>query len=115
MKDYHKEIVAALKTTGLPVHYELFLHSGLQTPCISYMEISNIDEMNGNTHGYSRISYQVKVWDNNIQVIQYHIQDVDRVMRGLGFKRTGSAELHDSNSTMIQKVNTYELLAYEKY
>jgi hypothetical protein len=115
MIDYHKEIVNALNTVGLPVHYEMFLHSGLQTPCISYMEISNIDERNGDTHGYSRISYQVKLWAQDIAVLQSYIHKIDKAMRALGFRRSSSAELHDPNSAMLQKVLTYEVIAYEEY
>lgn len=114
MINYHKELVSALNTV-LPTHYELVLHSGLTTPCISYMEITNIDDVTGNTRGYSRITYQVKVWGNDIADIQHYALLVDKVMRPLGFKRVGSAELHDTNSTMIQKVMTYQALALEEY
>lgn len=115
MRDFHIDIVSTLKAIGLPVHYEMFLHSGLETPCISYMEISNIDEIRGNTHGYSRISYQVKVWSNDIAELQRYAVLIDDAMRTLGFKRTGSAELHDSNSAMMQKALTFEVIAYEEY
>ena len=115
MIDYHKEVVIALQNIGLPVHYEMVLHSGLKTPCISYMEISNTDELNGNTHGYSRISYQVKIWANDIAVIQHYAASIDGVMRGLGFKRIGAVELYDTNSAMIQKAMTFEVIAYEEY
>ena len=40
MIDYHGDLVTALKTI-LPTYYEMTLHSGLATPCISYMEINN--------------------------------------------------------------------------
>ena len=66
MVDFHANLVAALETI-LPTHYELFLHSGLTTPCISYMELTNNDEETGDTLGYSSISYQVKVWGNKIE------------------------------------------------
>lgn len=60
MINYHKEVVAALNTV-LPTHYELHLHTGLSTPCISYMELNNAAEETGDTIGYSRLQYQVKV------------------------------------------------------
>ena len=41
MIDYHPTLLKALKEIGLPVHYEMTLHSGLATPCISYMELTN--------------------------------------------------------------------------
>lgn len=30
MIDYHSNLVSALKTIGIPVHYEMTLHSGLR-------------------------------------------------------------------------------------
>jgi hypothetical protein len=114
MIDYHKELRAALEAV-LPTHYEMSLHSGIQTPCLSYMELNNYQETEGigATLAYSRISYQVKVWANEIAVIQRYALEVDRALRPLGFKRISSGELYDHASTMIQKILTYEALASE--
>ena len=114
MIDYHKELVTALNKV-LPTHYEMVLHSGLATPCISYMELNNYDYMSGNTMGYSRLSYQVKVWGNNIAELQQYALEIDKVLRPLGFTRISTNELYDHQSTMIQKILTYEALALEKW
>lgn len=114
MIDYHSNLVAALNTI-LPTHYELNLHSGLQTPCISYQERNNYVEENGDTLGYSRISYQVKVWGNDLAELQRYAQAIDALLRPLGWKRTSSGELYDHNSTMKQKILTYEAKACEVY
>ena len=116
MIDYHKELVNALNTI-LPTHYEMVLHSGLKTPCISYMEVNNYSATDtiGATLGYSYITYQIKVWGNNIAVLQKYALQIDKVLRPLGFKRTASNELYDKNSTMIQKILTYEALASEQF
>lgn len=116
MVDYTTKIVAALNKI-LPTHYEMVLHSGLATPCISYMELNNysITDTIGASLGYSRITYQVKIWGNKIADLQRYTQEVDRVMRTLGFKRIASGELYDNNSTMIQKILTYEALALEEF
>lgn len=114
MINYHKDIVIALKTI-LPTYYELKLTSGTKTPCISYMELSNFDDVTGETLGYSRLSYQIKVWGNDIGVLQEYALQIDKVLRPLGFARRSSAELFDNNSTMIQKILTYEALALEDY
>lgn len=114
MVDYHKTLVAALETV-LPTHYELHLHSGLPVPCISYQEANNYDEKTGDTLGYSILSYTVKVWANEVADIQKYSQLVDKVLRPLGWKRTSSGELADMNSTMIQKILTYEARALEDY
>lgn len=117
MIDYHKEVKSALNTV-LPAHYEMRLKKGTETPCISYMEVNNyqVTDITGRiTLGYSRIVYQVKVWHTDIEVIQRYIPQIDNVMRKLGFKRTASGELYDNNSSMIQKIMTYEALASEKF
>lgn len=114
MINYHSSLVAALQTI-LPTHYEMTLHSGLETPCISYMEINNSVDANGDTLGYSRLTYQVKVWGNDISQLQKYALRIDKVLRPLGFKRLSSGELYDNNSTMIQKILTYEALALENF
>lgn len=115
MIDYHSQLVSALKTIGIDVHYEMILHSGLKTPCISYMEINNYVDSNGDTLGYSRITYQVKVWGNDIAELQKYALAIDAVLRPIGWKRISSGELYDNNSTMIQKILTYECLALEQF
>lgn len=114
MINYHTELVAALNTV-LPAHYELVLKAGTKTPCISYQERNNYDTDTGDTIGYSRLSYTVKVWGNDIAELQKYALQIDKVLRPLGFKRISSGELHDRQSTMIQKILTYEALASEIY
>ena len=116
MIDYHANLVKALNTI-LPTHYEMVLHSGLKTPCISYMETNNYaaTETLGATVGYSRITYQVKVWGNDITELQKYALQIDKALRPLGFTRVSSGELYDNNSTMIQKILTYEALASEEF
>ena len=69
MINYHETLVSALQKV-LPVHYEMALTSKTNTPCISYMELNNYTSASGDTLGYSRIVYQVKVWANDIVTIQ---------------------------------------------
>ena len=114
MVDYHKELVSALETV-LPTHYEMALTADTETPCISFQERNNYVSTSGNTLGYSRIIYTVKVWANKMADIQKYSLMIDDVLRPIGFKRTSANELYDVNSTMIQKVLTYEALAYETY
>lgn len=114
MIDYHKEFVASLETV-LPTYYEMFLHSGIETPCLSYMEQNNYVSTSGETMDYSYIAFQVKIWATDIATIQRYIIEVDRVLRPLGFKRVAATELADPNSSMIQKILTYEALGLEKY
>ena len=114
MIDFHTELVSALKTI-LPTHYELALTSTTKTPCISYQERNNYVTNAGSTLGYSRISYTIKVWGNDIEALQEYAKQIDRVLRPIGFNRLSSQELYDTQSTMIQKILTYEALASENY
>lgn len=114
MIDYSKDMVAALSTI-LPTHYELRLSTGTQTPCISYQERNNSADINGDTLGYSRLAYTVKVWGNDIAALNNYAIQIDSVLRPLGWKRTNSGELYDMNSTMIQKILTYEAYAIELF
>lgn len=116
MVDYHTSLVSALNTI-LPTHYEMALTSKTKTPCISYMELNNYAATDtiGATLGYSYITYQIKVWSNDIGELQRYAVEVDNVVRTLGFKRIASGELYDTNSAMIQKILTYEAIALETY
>lgn len=114
MINYHVELVRALNEI-LPTHYEMALTSQTQTPCLSYMELTNIAAESGDTQGYSRITYQVKVWANTIGEVQHYALQVDSVLRPLGFSRISSGELYDNQSTMIQKILSYEALALEQF
>lgn len=114
MIDYHTKLLTALKTV-LPAHYEMTLKSGTETPCISYMELNNYTVNKGTTCEYSRITYQIKVWATDIKTIQKYSKEVDKVLHPLGFRRISTGELYDNNSSMIQKIMTYEALAFEEY
>lgn len=112
MIDYNKQIVSALKTI-LPTYHELTLTKDTKTPCISYMELSNVVEESGDTLEYSRLSFQIKVWGTDLAVLNSTAGKIDVIMRGLGFTRTSGGEMYDKNSSMIQKILTYEAKALE--
>lgn len=114
MIDYHTKLFSALNSI-LPTHYEMTLHSGLETPCISYMELSNIATDVGDTLGYSRLQYQIKVWGTKIADLQKYALRIDKALRPLGFKRVGCNEMYDNNSAMIQKIMTYEAIGFERF
>ena len=113
MIDYHKELVSALGEI-LPTHYELNL-TNKTAPCISYQERDNAAQETGDTLGYSRISYTIKVWACDIATIQKYCREIDNKLRPLGWKRVSANELHDRNSSMIQKIMTYEAIGLEEF
>ncbi|MBQ0088118.1 MAG: hypothetical protein KBT27_02160 [Prevotellaceae bacterium] len=113
MIDFHSTLVSALNDI-LPTCHETVRHPGMATPCISYLETNNYDTQHrGDTIVYSNIVYQVKVWDKSIATIQSYVPQIDAAMRSLGFHRISSGELYDKETTMIQKLLTYEALASE--
>lgn len=114
MINYHAELVSTLESI-LPTHYELLLHRGLDTPCISYMELDNIADEEGDTLGYSSIIYQIKIWGHGIDELQEYALQIDKALRPLGFKRSACRELHDRESTMIQKILTYRAKGLEEF
>ena len=114
MLDYNKELVSTLNTI-LPTYHELTLHSGIKTPCISYQETNNYATDEGDTLGYSRITFQIKLWGIDLALLMRYAQEIDTKLRPLGFIRTSSGELYDRNSSMIQKIMTYEATALETF
>jgi hypothetical protein len=44
-----------------------------------------------------------------------YAQEIDNVLRPLGWRRTNYNELYDTNSTMIQGIMNYEAMASEKF
>lgn len=115
MVNYHVNIVDLLRTINLPVHYEMVLHRGLSTPCLSYMELSNNVISQGDTVSYSEIEYQIKCWGTSIKEILEVAQQVENVLRPYGWVRTSTTELADNNSNMIQKIMTFRRIFREKY
>lgn len=114
MIDFHSSIYKALSAIK-PTYYEMTLTHGIKTPCISYMEISNTATDEGDTLGYSRIQYQIKVWGHDIEELQAIALQIDLTLRLLGGKRVSTNEMYDRNSTMIQKILGYEFHAIENY
>ncbi len=118
MVDLHKNLVEALSSI-LPTYYEMTLTSQTETPCISYLEISNVAATDTHfttfTIGYSRVNYQVKVWANSVADLQKYTIEIDKKLGRLGWKRTSCAELYDNNSMLMQKVLNYEALAKEEF
>ena len=115
MIDCTKKIISALETIGIPVYYEMILSSNCEVPCISYIELSNVATYNGDSLGYSRIQYQIKVWGTRITDLNKYALQIDEVLRPLDLKRVGCNELYDNNSTMIQKIMTYETFGFERF
>ena len=107
MIDYDKQVVATLSQI-LPTYFELHLSKQCSVPCISYILRNDYTVTNGDTIGYSKIQYQVKVWSNKQEDLQTYSAHIDKALRQLGFSRISTGEIYDINSAMKQKIMVYE-------
>ena len=113
---YDSELVKHLQTLGLPVYYNQFVDSTVQLPCLSYEPVHNISTLEGmNNHSnifYSRIDYYIRLWGHTKKELSPYMEQVDDLMRSLGFRRTSYNELIDN--THICLVALYRATGYEK-
>lgn len=93
MIDYRPTLESQLRTLGLPVYYELFLSQDTDVPCISYMLNNDYSSAEGDTLGYSEITFSIKVWSERVADLSKYAVKIDDLMRNLGFRRGGATEL----------------------
>lgn len=110
MLNVKEQLVTALDTI-LPCYYELYCDSTTETPCITYIETNNYDNVNGDTLSYSNIEYTIKIWGRTVDDISSYSVLVDRKMKELGYTRTSSNEL--TADDQIVKVMVYVGLGLE--
>lgn len=110
MYNYKKELVKELDTI-LPTYYELFVDSSTQTPCITYLELTNVARQEGDTLRYSNITYRVKIWGTQEDDLYNYTSLLDKKMFELGFKRRAYNELWIDQ--ICQLIFTYEATALE--
>lgn len=113
MIDVSTIIVAELNKIGLKVHNEYFVDSKTEIPCITYRLQDNSTYVDGNTIGYSRQVYHVKVWGNSLQVLADYGVQIDTIMRNLGFTRTALIDLWLDG--IGQRDMRFEALSLENY
>ena len=93
MIDCKPQVYKRLCEIGLPCYYEVFLTKDTELPCISYYEMDNISDKEGDTLGYSSVRISTKVWGKDIKTISKYCGLIDEAMRELGFKRVTSNEV----------------------
>ncbi len=76
------------------------------------MESNNYADAEGNTIRFSRISFYVKIWSDDVAVIAEKGQLVDQLMYSLGFERISYQELWMGNQ--CSAIYRYEILADEE-
>jgi hypothetical protein len=77
----------------LPVYYELFVDSSTNTPCITYIESNNSSYLEGDNLLYSNLSYNIKVWGNDLATLIPIVDKIGDIMRKQGFTRVSYNEL----------------------
>ena len=110
MFDYKPELVRQLDTI-LPTHYELFVDSNTKTPCLTYLELSNIAEQEGDTLRYSTLTFRIKIWGKADDDLYPYCSLLDDKMVELGFKRRAFNEMWVDQTQQL--IFTYEALALE--
>jgi hypothetical protein len=110
MFNYKVELAKQLDTI-LPAYYELFVDSQGDFPCITYLELANSADAEGDTLRYSSISFRIKIWGGDYTEIVEYVEPLDNLMFSLGFSRRGYNELIESG--MCQLIFTYTAMALE--
>lgn len=91
----------------------MFLNSDCAIPCISYLQSNDNQEILGDTLGYSRITFNIKIWSSSVADFATYSVKLDKLMRGLGFRRTNAVELWLDNIGQYEL--TYQGLAQEYF
>lgn len=102
-------------STILPTYHEMTVINNVSIPCFMWMELSNVALEEGDTIGYSRIQYQIKIIGYDLEVINNHALALDAAMRGIKYKRVSSNTMIDNHTMMIQRIYTYEALGKEDF
>ena len=93
MLNVKPSIVENLLTLGYPVVAEMFLTQDIDIPCISYSLENDVQDLTGDTLGYSNVYYTIKIWGKRIADVEPIAINVDELMRSLGFRRVGTNEM----------------------
>lgn len=83
-----------------------------QFPRITFFEVVNIDADSADDEVYSsRLIYQVDVWaKSNPDPIA---REVDRIMKSIGFSRSGGADLYEQETQVHHKALRFSILKEE--
>lgn len=112
MIDYKPLLIRELNAI-LPTYYELFVDSTTETPCITIMESNNSAQEEGDNIRFSLISFNIKIWADDLNVIAEKGMELDQKMFELGFSRISYTELWMGNQ--CSAIFRYEILANENY
>jgi hypothetical protein len=97
------------KALGGPRVYAVSAPDADEYPRITFFEITNFDANYADDAAYSsRILYQVDIWSkSNPDPIAV---EVDRIMKSIGFARTGGADLFEDDTQVYHRALRYGIL-----
>ena len=108
---YHTNLVKHLSSLNIPVYFELF-DEVKELPCITYMEISNVDYLTGDTIAYSDLTFMIKIWGKTVAEVATISASVDELLKPFGFKREFSQDSTDNN--LCVKIMRFNALGIEQ-
>lgn len=94
---------------GGPRIYAVKAPNADEYPRITFFEITNFDANHADDAAYSsRMLYQVDVWskENPDQIAV----EVDRIMKSIGFVRTGGADLYEDDTQVFHRALRYGIV-----
>ena len=112
MIDYKPTLKQELEKAGVPVYYELFVDSSTKTPCVTYIESNNSSYLEGDNLFYSNLSYNIKVWGNDLATLVQIANKINDIMSEQGFKRISYNEL--SFNGQIELMLIYDAVGWER-
>lgn len=112
MYDTRTIIVEKLKTICDNVYYEKSEQSPT-LPCITYMVMNNAIDVQSETISYSNTTYRLKIWTTKLSILSELSDELDEVMRGINFERTGYNEI--TSGDIIQGIFEYTAKLREMY
>lgn len=112
MIDYKPTLKQELEKAGVPVYYELFVDSSTKTPCVTYIESNNSSYLEGDNLFYSNLSYNIKIWGNDLAILIPIANKVSNIMHAQGFKRISYNEL--SFNGQIELILIYDAVGWER-
>ena len=112
MIDYKPTLKQELEKAGLPVYYELFVDSSTNTPCITYIESNNSSYLEGDNLLYSNLSYNIKVWGNDLATLIPIVDKIGDIMCKQGFTRVSYNEL--SFNSQLELIMIYSAVGWER-
>lgn len=116
MINYHERfrqlLLNTLKDKNIEVYYEAF-DEKTDVPCVSYLEVSNITSLKGDTLEFSSLSFQVSIWTKTVEELIEISTLISAGLESAGFRRASTQETLDER--LFRKILRFDATGYEKF